>query len=354
MQVDSEHKHIPSRKGKELPQKDLQPTDLDEKLTALRRRTAGYISTLEISPFANPFDFSSTRPRDKSERMQPTQHSVMSAHPRTERSPKAAALTSIPPRQSPTSPRRHASPHVVVSRPTQDADHEDFSRRLKISSSPSPRPSQSINSHKTRKLFNPDTDPIPMRRTADPESVSESISTPRAPPSSSNHRDERGNAARQLFDHRKDDPVRFSVMARPQVSVPGRPSPTPKSSGDYVSASSTSSYAASISSSAFTLSSTTDGSSTSSALFDGRQNQEQAGNSIFSVQLKKLYREITNLETKVKQEDSTDDTDDVMSSRVVLKVKEVENEDLEKEKWKKQISDHKMSVLPYALRNFHI
>jgi hypothetical protein len=37
MQVDSEHKHIPSRK----PPKDLQPTDLDEKLTALRRRTAG-------------------------------------------------------------------------------------------------------------------------------------------------------------------------------------------------------------------------------------------------------------------------------------------------------------------------
>lgn len=36
MQVDSEHKHIPSRK----PQKDLQPMDLDEKLTALRR-TAG-------------------------------------------------------------------------------------------------------------------------------------------------------------------------------------------------------------------------------------------------------------------------------------------------------------------------
>ena len=36
MQVDSEHKHIPSRK----PQKDLQPTDLDEKLTALHRRTA--------------------------------------------------------------------------------------------------------------------------------------------------------------------------------------------------------------------------------------------------------------------------------------------------------------------------
>ena len=39
-----------------------------------------------------------------------------------------------------------------------------------------------------------------------------------------------------------------------------------------------------------------------------------------------------------------DDADDIMGSRVVLKGKEVENEDLEKEKWKKQISDRKMSV----------
>jgi hypothetical protein len=39
-----------------------------------------------------------------------------------------------------------------------------------------------------------------------------------------------------------------------------------------------------------------------------------------------------------------DDTDDVMSSRVVLKSKEVESDDLEKEKWKKQLSDHKTSV----------
>jgi protein SMG6 len=154
----------------------------------------------------------------------------------------------------------------------------------------------------------------------------------------------RGSTACHLFDHRKDDPVRFSVMARPQLSAPGRPSPTPKPSRDHVSASSTSSYAASISSSTFTLSSTTDGSSTSSSLFDGRPNQDRAENSIFALQLKKLYREITNLETKIKQEDSMDDTDDVMSSRVVLKGKEVENEDLEKEKWKKQLSDHKMLV----------
>jgi hypothetical protein len=47
-----------------------------------------------------------------------------------------------------------------------------------------------------------------------------------------------------------------------------------------------------------------------------------------------------------------DDTDDVMSSRVVLKGKEVENDDFEKEKWKKQMSDHKTSVLFVVLRIF--
>ena len=266
--------------------------------------------------------------------------------------PNPKPVASVSPRQSPSSPRRQQ--YVVVSRPTPDADPEDFSRRLKISSSPSPspRPSQSA---KARKLFNPDTDPIPMRRT-DPEPISGPTSTQQAsrlpPPSSStNHRDERGSTARHLFDHRKDDPVRFSVMARPQLLAPGRPSPTPKSSRNHVSASSNSSYAASISSSAFTLSSTTDESSTSSSLFDGRPNQDRAENSIFAHQLKRLYREISNLEAKVKQEDSMDDTDDVMSSRVVLKGKEVENDDLEKEKWKKQMSDHKTLVFFVHLGN---
>ncbi|KAF8964027.1 hypothetical protein BDZ97DRAFT_1904591 [Flammula alnicola] len=349
----------PSRKGKERdptqrdhPQREPQPTDLDEKLTALRRRTAGQIRPRERSE----------REKSERDRMQvasPTNQSAFANtnHPtpsssslsRTERSPKLAVQSSVP-RHSPSSPRRHASPHLIVSRPTQDADHEDFSRRLKISSSPSPRPSQAAHkASASSKLFNPDTDPIPMRRTAEPEAISDdtgSSNVPRAAaPAALNHREERSNAARQLFDHRKDDPVRFSVMARPQLSSNGRPMPTPKSSGDYLSASSTSSYAASISSSTFTLSSTTDGSSASSALFDGRPNQgqgtEDSGNNVFSVQLKKLYRAITNLETKIKQEDAMDEPDDGMNSRVLLKGKEVENEDVEKEKWKKQIMDHK-------------
>jgi protein SMG6 len=135
-------------------------------------------------------------------------------------------------------------------------------------------------------------------------------------------------------------------MARPRLSAPGQPSPTPKSSRDYISASSNSSHAASISSSAFTLS------STSTPLFDGRPNQDRAENSIFTHQLKRLYREyrreISKLETKVKQEDSVDDTDDVMSSRVVLKGNEVENDDFEKEK---QMCDYRTLVFFVHLGN---
>ena len=84
------------------------------------------------------------------------------------------------------------------------------------------------------------------------------------------------------------------------------------------------------------------------SLFDGRPNQDQAENNIFALQSKFLYREITNLETKVKQEDSMDNADNVMSSRVVLTAqgKEVEDDDLKAEKWKKQMSasDHKTLV----------
>ncbi|KAG5645823.1 hypothetical protein DXG03_005164 [Asterophora parasitica] len=304
----------PARKNKESRDpketRDLQPTDLDEKLTALRRRTAGAI-----------------RVRDR---------------------PAAPASPPAVPARSPRTNGAQRRTNAVV-----EADHDDFSRRLKISSSPSPQ------SKPTPKLFNPSANPIPLRRTAEPEALSDAASSsylpprPQAPPNSR----ERGDTSRQLFDHRKDDPVRFSVLARPPRD---RLTPSSKPSGDYVSASSTSSYANSVSSSAFTLSSTTDGSSASSALFDrpggsgGRG--DDGGNNVFSVQLKKLYRAITNLETKVKMEDSDDrDAEDGASTvggrgepRVTLKGKQPENaatstteEDIEREKWKVQIANHK-------------
>lgn len=276
-------------------QRQLQPTDLDEKLTALRRRTAGLI-------------------RIKAARPQPP---------------------IVPPQSSRISPR--SSPRRIPA----ETDHDDFSRRLKISSSPTPPT-------KSSKLFNPDSDPIPVRKQPEPEQTSY---LPRSTPAPS----PRDSHSRQLFDHRKDDPVRFSVLARPHRD---RPPSTSKSSGDYISASSTSSYANSVSSSSFTLSSTTDGSSASSALFDrhgaSRSRGDEGGNNVFSIQLKNLYRAITNLETKIKMED-VDDPDDPSSAvaalgaaaaRITLKGKDLESpksteEEIEREKWKNQIADHK-------------
>ncbi|KAF8061488.1 hypothetical protein FPV67DRAFT_1703906 [Lyophyllum atratum] len=304
----------PVRKNKDVP-KDLQPTDLDEKLMALRRRTAGAIRVRERAP-------------------QPAPPPVVPAPQPTARSPRP-----------PASQRRA---NIVP-----EADHDDFSRRLKISSSPAPQ------SKPSTKLFNPQGDVMPLRRTTEPEAMSDATSSsylprPHASPNATSRERDRDGPARQLFDHRKDDPVRFSVLARPPRD---RPTPMARSSADF-SASSTSSYANSVSS-AFTLSSTTDGSSASSALFDrpggsgGRG--DDGGNNVFSVQLKKLYRAITNLETKVKIEDSDDrDGEDAGSvqggrgePRVTLKGKQPENtapttdEDIEREKWKIQITNHK-------------
>jgi protein SMG6 len=101
-----------------------------------------------------------------------------------------------------------SSPQIV------EADPEEFSRRLNISSNKctvhTSRQPHSLA--KSAKLFNPNTNPIPMRHTAEPESISDAMSSLYAP---------RGSPAkatahqRQLFDHRKDDPVCVSVLARP-------------------------------------------------------------------------------------------------------------------------------------------
>lgn len=128
---------------------------------------------------------------------------------------------------------------------------------------------------------------------------------------------------RQLFDHRRDDPVRFSVLARPHASPNAaasrsgdRPTPTPKSSGDYVSASSTSSasYAHSTLSSNFTLSSATTDSSTPSGLFENsnarRSEDSSSSTNAFSMQLKKLYRAISDLEKKILGEQRDKEADE--------------------------------------------
>ena len=117
---------------------------------------------------------------------------------------------------------------------------------------------------------------------------------------------------RPLFAPRRDDPVRFSSLARPHASPDAaasrsgeRPTPTPNSSGDYVPASSTSSasYAHSTLSSNFTLSSPTTDSSTPSGLFENtnarRSEDSSSSTNAFSKQVKKLDRAISELEKKI-------------------------------------------------------
>jgi len=114
--------------------------------------------------------------------------------------------------------------------------------------------------------------------------------------------------------------------------------PAPKSSGDYASVSSVSSYAQSVVSSNFTLSSgTTDGSSAPSSIFDHKPRDEPKTNA-FSNQLKKLYRDISHLETKLLA-DSGEPQDE---NRIVIKGgPSAGADDAEKARWKNLIEDHK-------------
>jgi protein SMG6 len=173
-------------------------------------------------------------------------------------------------------------------------------------------------------------------------------------PARSASRFARGDVAagpRQLFDPRKDDPVRFQVLARSgggggggssAAVSPGARHKAP-SHADWISAGSSSSYAQSAASSSFTLSSTTDGSSASGASGPGRTTRTddtgKSGSSAFSEQLKRLYRGITALEEKLVREDAVDSNEDV---RVVLRGQEAPvDEDAQIERWKKTIADHK-------------
>lgn len=151
--------------------------------------------------------------------------------------PSTSCASPIIPRTSPSpSPRKQpASPQAIV------ADSEEFSCHLNISSShkctshTSPR--QAHASGKNNKLYNPQTDLIPMWWMADPKVISDATSSSYAPCGSPAnppaHQQDVPMPQRQLFNHWKDDPVQFSILARPS-SNGGWPTSTPKSSIDYV------------------------------------------------------------------------------------------------------------------------
>ncbi len=301
-----------------------------------------------------------TRPKEKAERTHVSSTSTSRASGRPP-SPRRLRAPPIP------------NPNIIVSQPSPQADagpdEQEFTRRLKISPS-SPRSSKVEHGspRAAGRLYNPNSElarraPI----TTEPDAMSDAASSSYAPRGGppiprAHHRSQpartAGDAPR-LFDPRKDNP--FSVLTRPNGNSGGspsigRPTPTPKSSGDWVSASSTSSasYAHSTISSNFTLSSTTTDSSTSSALFDSAppRSEDSTGPSALSIQLKRLYRDILHLENRVTGEDrdrdGQDDAErDVQRVGVLMKANGVANEvkrldeETEKERWRKAVADHK-------------
>lgn len=207
--------------------------------------------------------------------------------------------------------------------------------------------------------------------TAEPDAMSEAASSSYAPrppapqASRSHHRAQpsrNGSDAPRLFDPRKDDPHHFGVLARSPAAngaaspQNGRPTPTPKSSGDWVSASSTSSYAQSTISSNFTLNTTTTESSASSAIFDNghRSEDSTASSNALSSQLKNLYRTIIALESKLSLPDrDVDMQDDVyedshpigfLQKRQPVSVRPGQEEETEQERYQRMIQEHKECV----------
>lgn len=187
--------------------------------------------------------------------------------------------------------------------PLEEANPEDISRSLRISSSHHTRLAR-MHKH----LRQSDTDSNSMPRTVEPEAMLEATIHYHAPPWETS-------------------------KPAPQARLHSRPTPRPKASWDNVSSSSASSYAASTSSSSFTLSSDSTGSSSApSALFDSQSKpSSHASSSTFSSQLKALYRTVKGLEARIKG----DVTDASGGSRRSV------NEELEREIWRTRIADHK-------------
>lgn len=263
-------------------------------------------------------------------------------------------------------------PSIVVSHAFAAADsgpdEQDFSRRLRLTPA-SPRQTHARAEHSSSrgagKLYNPHAEP--SRRpnvTAEPDAMSEAASSsyaPRPPPphaSRSHHRTQTtrgGGEPPRLFDPRRDNPTQFNMLPRtPGPSAPptlGRPTPTPKSSGDWVSASSTSSYAHSTISSSFTLNTTTTDSSASSALFDNGQRSEDstASSNVLSSQLKHLYRKITALEGRLHQGEAEAQDDiyedasriGVLSKGQPLIGRTKQEEEAERERCRRLVQEHK-------------
>ncbi|KAI0085483.1 hypothetical protein BDY19DRAFT_966394 [Irpex rosettiformis] len=336
--------YLKKGKEREVPQ----PTDLAARMVAFQRKQAQI-----------------TKPKERPDRPVPS-----------------ASTSSKPlPTPRPQSPHRkmHAQPSIVVSQATPQIEHgpddEDFTRRLKIShSSPRHATHKRVEQHQhtsprgSGRLYNPNTDSIIRRPviTAEPDGMSEDdvagVARSHGPPSLPRYqvRAPAGREGVRLFDPKKDNPYHPGLLMRPggtNGSPPNpRAPPTPKSSGDWVSASSTSSasYAQSTISSSFTLNSTTTDSSASSAIFSNgpRSEDSAASASVLSSRLKQLYRRVVTIEDQLTKESDPEMQENLESSPqrigVLLKTqqngvirKEVGLDDGDKDRYKRLVAKHK-------------
>ena len=235
--------------------------------------------------------------------------------------PKADRLTQPPPSRPPEPPRDKPPPR------------EDFTREKPL---PRDEFARNMLPPASTRLFNPHYDSIPVRR-KESEAPSDhgSVSPPKSTVTRPQQRHD-PSASRRLFDPKRDPvPVRLTVMNRNGEAA--KPTPSHRSSGDYVSASSTSmsSYPPSLGSSAFTLTSAS--SSSSSAPFS--KGKEDPNSPVVS-QLKRLYREISHAERRLLA-DKQDPTDE--PARVVVQSRDNPvPEDLDP--WTRLISEHKECV----------
>ncbi|PVF98027.1 hypothetical protein CPB86DRAFT_705961 [Serendipita vermifera] len=239
---------------------------------------------------------------DLAERITALQRKKASA----ESAPRTRGLVAIPA----TTPRAERPTAGGLNESTSSADRAI--RRPQETSPRRPTLSNHQQEPRTKHLFDPNSDPIPKRPRQIPDSNMTSP-THSQPPS------------RQLFDYRKDDPVRFAVLNNQAHRE--RQAPSSIQSSSVMDHSSISSYT----SSTWTLTSST-GTSQSSA--PPEQATDKEGSSKFVSMLKRIYREIAEYEKKIKEWDNHEDGQIPSAAITMLKpgtslasVEESENSD---------------------------
>ncbi|KAG8931073.1 hypothetical protein FRC01_001890 [Tulasnella sp. 417] len=349
------------------PQRDRQNVqpDLADKLVALQRRTAG-------PPTRRSAASTPAAGLAQQHQLDPAQPQHSPAHPSSSTSHPVSPHPPPPPASS--SSRQQQQLHRSRHRETSP---DVFDRRLPSDSMAAvlaSRPQQ------PGRLFNPDTDPIPSRRTAHhhhqllhrdvdvdsdassgvgpssraathrrrahpppppPQAAAQHLPSSSHPPLPPQHPPQ---PTRQLFDSKHDDPLRFYALTR-GAGVPAKPP-----SGGYISASATSVSDAQSMGSSLTLTSNTTSSSASNPYSPGN-SRDLGGNRLWYEQMKRMYRDITDLEGALLKENDVVEED--VDSRHSVRVQPSRATE---EKWPRLVREHKQlaelchNFLSFALK----